>query len=294
MVLADGFAVLNADDSDVLAMAPKCPGKTLLFSTDAERPELVAHRVQGGRTVALCGERIRFDEGPVCVAEATAPAALLKLDVPNLLAALGGAWALGIAPGLLKDACSEAGNGLTGASRVRSRFAEGCQVFVTLARNPSAIEASIEQATRTGTFARRIAIQSQSPQDWRREEAFTVGSLLGNRFDDVRLAVETHTRHENVEAASAGNGQPEPELIAAFVEGVKSQNHADFAVLANESEVTWTEGLARCNSGDLLFVQVGNSSRLASFSLPEEGLPNSGSSSVPTGRQRDGKSPAEV
>jgi cyanophycin synthetase len=286
MVLPEGTAVLNADEPEVLEMAAKCPGKVLLTSRDGERTELSAHRANGGRTVTICDHRIRFDSGMTCVAEWELPMPLASFAVTNLLSALGGAWSFGIEPAKLVEILSE----LTFQKelhdfrmhRTRKLDVEERRIFVTLARNPSAVEEALRDAFGQGPFARRIAIQTFLPKDWRDEDAFTVGSILAKHFDEVRLQVETPLANENVRSSDARNGHPEPRLLSAFAEGVRSQNHAQFVMNATDNPVPWSLGLSATKPGDLLFVQVGNSEFAASFSPAKEGFTSKASNSTAT------------
>jgi cyanophycin synthetase len=273
MVLPEGTAVLNADDADVLAMAPKCCGKLLLFSRDAAKPALMSHRDQGGRTVALKGTLLSFEEGERCLVEAELPAGLIGDDVENLLAALGAGWALGLSPSELILRATRVfesnGDASMKARRTRHFERDGRRVFVSSARNPSAYE-SVLSTVEQGSFARRIAIQTYFPKDWRCEDAFMVGSLLGTRFDEVRLREESSLAVKNVDANGSRNGQPEPSLVAAFVEGVLSQKHAVLSRIHDTGETFEALSLSSTERGDLLFVQVAPTELAASFSLREE------------------------
>ena len=286
LVLPEGTAVLNADDADVFAMAPKCRGQVLFFSRDAAKAELVRHREQGGRTVAVSGALVRFEWGTTCLAEVPLPSGLQGYDVENLLAALGAAWCLGLSPSQLAVSmvCVFDTNYSKSfqVSRTRRFEFEGRSVVVTLARNPSAYEAVLNAVESQGSFARRIAIQTHLPNDWRDEDAFTVGSLLGKRFNEVRLQLETPLAGKNVEERLPKNGQPEPGLITAFMEGVRSQKCAILTLADGATKTGWSSGLVSTERGDLLFVQVGNPELAASFSLAEEGPSLSESSSTAT------------
>jgi cyanophycin synthetase len=286
MVLPEGTAVLNADEPEVLEMAAKCPGKVLLISRDGERSELATHRANGGRTVTIGNHRIRFEEGTTCLAEWELPIVLASYSVTNLLSALGGAWSLGLEPAQLVEILREPTfqKELQGfrLQRTRKLDVEDRRIFITLARNPSAVEEAIRDVDGQGPFARRIAIQTFLPKDWRDEDAFTVGSILAKHFDEVRLQVETPLANENVPSSDARNGHPEPPLVSAFAEGVRSQNHAQFAMSATDNRAPWSFGLSATKPGDLLFVQVGNPEFAASFSPAKEGSSSKASNSTAT------------
>lgn len=93
VVLAQGAAVLNGDDSLVARMAPLCDGEVLLFGSDADAPALAGHRDQGGRAVLLRGHEAVLAQGPAEVAALALPG---SLPAAPALAAIAAAWALGI------------------------------------------------------------------------------------------------------------------------------------------------------------------------------------------------------
>ncbi len=108
VVLKTGVAVLNAADPMVMDMAPLCDGEVILFAADGGLPALAAHRANGGRAVTV-------DHGTVVLAGPDGTLALAPVEVLNLadlsgahldnkLAALGAAWALGVAPELMRAA----------------------------------------------------------------------------------------------------------------------------------------------------------------------------------------------
>ncbi|MBY0453814.1 MAG: cyanophycin synthetase [Burkholderiaceae bacterium] len=108
VVLESGAAVLNAAEPQVADLARLCDGDVILYATDPDLPVVVAHRaseqgravlVRGGNVVLATGSsekslgalsRLTFGRG-----ETPAP------DPLTLLAAIGAAWALDIAPDLI-------------------------------------------------------------------------------------------------------------------------------------------------------------------------------------------------
>ncbi len=55
-VAPTGYAVLNAADPIVAAMAGACPGKVIFFAADRHHPVMATHRAQGKRTVYVDGD----------------------------------------------------------------------------------------------------------------------------------------------------------------------------------------------------------------------------------------------
>ena len=105
VVLPSGAAVLNAAEPEVADLARLCDGAVILYATDPDLPAITAHRANDhGRAVLVRG-------GHVVLATGSSEKSLGALDrlgfgrnTPNvhtLLAAIGAAWALDIAPDLI-------------------------------------------------------------------------------------------------------------------------------------------------------------------------------------------------
>ncbi len=107
VVLDEGAAVLNADAPQVAELAPLCDGAVILYSTNADHPAVAAHRDQAQ------GRAVLVRAGNVVLATGASEKSLGALDrlhfgrdlpapaVSTLLAAIGAAWALDIAPDLI-------------------------------------------------------------------------------------------------------------------------------------------------------------------------------------------------
>jgi len=102
VVLDDGWAVLNANDPQVVEMAPLCDGQVLFYAESASTPALQAHREGGGRVAFI-------EDGRVVLAQGAqehrltelAPLPLLRGNIAPerreaLLAAAATAWVLGL------------------------------------------------------------------------------------------------------------------------------------------------------------------------------------------------------
>ncbi len=112
MVLPTGAAVLNARVAMLVEMSKLCNGEVIYFSLDPELPAVTAHRAQetqGRRAVIVRDGEIMLATGPDEVP-------LIKLtnvpltdggravaQIENVLAAVAAAWALGIAPDLIRS-----------------------------------------------------------------------------------------------------------------------------------------------------------------------------------------------
>lgn len=108
VVLADGVAVLNADEPKLVEMAELSDGDVLFYALSSENPALVSHRSQGGRAVylrngvaVLAQGRIEASGANIERLQAHCAAAGQPLSTEAALAAVATAWALGISPELI-------------------------------------------------------------------------------------------------------------------------------------------------------------------------------------------------
>ncbi|MEX8520980.1 MAG: cyanophycin synthetase [Leptothrix sp. (in: b-proteobacteria)] len=107
VVLSDGVAVLNADDTRLAEMAELSDGEVLFYGQSAQSGVIVAHRAQGGRSVFMrdgkvvlangMTEMYTLDVGAPRRQGPTVPA----IPLLSLLPAVAAAWAVGIAPELI-------------------------------------------------------------------------------------------------------------------------------------------------------------------------------------------------
>ncbi|MGB3068133.1 MAG: cyanophycin synthetase [Ottowia sp.] len=110
VVLPSGAAVLNADDAEVLDLADYCDGEVILYSLNEHNPGVAKHRAGKGRVVfaresalvLATGER----EIPLANLSAPAFSRLMSAQAGDarapVLAAVAGAWALGVSPELIR------------------------------------------------------------------------------------------------------------------------------------------------------------------------------------------------
>ena len=108
VVLADGAAVLNAEDPLVAKMAEYCDGEVMFFARHAGSEIVSSHVLRGGRAVAM-------REGSITLVSGDNQTALIELahvpvlenntdavQIDSVLAAVAAAWALSISPGLIR------------------------------------------------------------------------------------------------------------------------------------------------------------------------------------------------
>jgi cyanophycin synthetase len=108
VVLPSGCAVLNADDEVCAGLAELCDGDVLYYSTGADHPLLEAHCGAGRRFLLVRDEQIVLvrEHGSTPVLDLRQPVVVKlmrqHLPLPSLLAAIGAALALDLAPALIR------------------------------------------------------------------------------------------------------------------------------------------------------------------------------------------------
>lgn len=103
VILPDGYAVLNAANERVAALAELCDGGVIYYAVDEHNPVLAAHRAEGKRVVFARDGRIVLADGEAetpLIALATMKPSTVKYP-ENVLAAVAAAWALGVPSDLL-------------------------------------------------------------------------------------------------------------------------------------------------------------------------------------------------
>ena len=108
VVLSDGVAVLNGNDPLAVEMAPLCDGEVIFFGTDPDAPSIADHLTLGKRAVLVRGGFVALATGSeeVQLVELSglmlADAGTAGLQIENILAAAGAAWALGLPQELIR------------------------------------------------------------------------------------------------------------------------------------------------------------------------------------------------
>lgn len=219
IVLETGYAVLNADDADVLEMASHSRGKLLLFSRTPNSPAVLEHLKKDGKAVLRDDDQIVLRQGSLRVpllelAPLSCPVlGLPEFLVDDLLAAVAAAIALGasgeqIQAGL--SACVGQG-GITAFELPRSaKRPNGGLLVLTPARNALALQAWGRHFQRQFS-GRRAHLLVDPPADWRASDAESLLTELGQCFSGVTVALNSDARSfvEACEMTRPGlNGRP--------------------------------------------------------------------------------------
>ena len=148
-VAPSGYAVLNAADPIVAAMAPACPGEVIFFAADRQHPVMATHRAQGKRTVFVEGDAIVVAEGswrehlPLRDIPLT-HGGLLGFQVENAMAAVAAAWAVGLGwPEVMGGLASFVNDADNAPGRFNLMDYRGATVIADYGHNPDAMRALV-------------------------------------------------------------------------------------------------------------------------------------------------------
>ncbi|MCD6679709.1 MAG: cyanophycin synthetase [Burkholderiaceae bacterium] len=214
-VSIDGFAVLNADDERVAAMAQSCPGAVIFFAREATNPVLAAHRAHGERVVYRDGDEIACVHRGVEHRIALEDAALTRhgtigFQVENAMAAIGAAWALGLEWSAVRTALRRfVPDARTAPGRFNVFEHAGATVIADYGHNVDAIAALVQAVESIPATRRSIVISGAG--DRRDEDLRAQTRLLGEAFDEVILYEDQCQR-----------GRADGEVVALLREGLQA------------------------------------------------------------------------
>ncbi len=213
-VAPEGYAVLNAADPAVAAMADVCPGQIIFFARDRNHPVMATHRAQGRRTVYVDGDAI-------VVAEGTWRELLPLRDIPitrngtigfqidNVMAAVGAAWGVGLSWDTIRSGVASFVNDSDNApGRFNVMDYRGATVIADYGHNPDAMRALVAAVEAMPATRRSVVISGAG--DRRDEDIIEQTAILGKAFDEVVLYEDACQR-----------GRDEGEVVALLRDGLK-------------------------------------------------------------------------
>ena len=235
---ADGWVVLNADDSLVAAMARRVHARVSYFSVAPDPcPLLARHRRAGGRAHVLRGGRlVELDEGDErhIIDVADVPVALggvARHNVANALAAAGGARAMGATLAQVADGLRDFRPDAHLSPGRMNLFRLGPRtVIVDFAHNEAGTDAILDVAA---ALARR-------PEGGSAPITAIIGTA-GDRPDDSlrgigRIAAERADRVAIKETLGYLRGRARGEVIGILLEGAAAGGKVPAAIPVYETE----------------------------------------------------------
>jgi len=246
-----GYAVLNAADPHVVAMAAYCPGRVLFFARSAEQPVLAAHRAKGGKVVFVRDNAIFAAEGAweAKIADLSAvPMTLggtIGFQVENAMAAAGAAWTLGVPFQVIRHALETF---VCSAAKVPGRFNvihfRGATIVLDYGHNVSALKALIEGISHFP--AERRLILYTATGDRRDQDIIDQGELVANAFDEWVLFQDISSR-----------GRKDGEIAKLLKQGIKPGSRVKKChEPAGRERAVIEYTLSLMQPGDLVVVQV--------------------------------------
>ncbi len=251
-VAPTGYAVLNAADPIVAAMAATCPGKVIFFAADRHHPLMATHRAQGKRTVYIDGNALVAAEGAwrECVplhSILLTRGGRIGFQVENVMAALAAGWALGVTWDTLKSGLSTF---VSDAHNAPGRFNvmdyRGATVIADYGHNPDAIRALVAAVDAMPTTpGQRRSVVISGAGDRRDSDIRGQTAILGKAFDEVILYQD-----------AAQRGRADGEVMGLLREGLAGASRTTHIDEIRGEFLAIDTALARLQPGDLCLILV--------------------------------------
>ncbi|MBF5003933.1 cyanophycin synthetase [Diaphorobacter caeni] len=248
-VAPSGYAVLNAADPLVAAMASVCPGKVIFFAADRHHPVMATHRAQGNRVVYVDGDNIVAAEGswresiPLRDIPITR-SGLITFQVENVMASIGAAWASGLPWQTIRRGLAGFLNDSDNApARFNVMDYKGATVIADYGHNPDAIRA-LAQAVQAMPAKRRSVVISGAG-DRRDQDIVEQTRILGQYFDDVILYQDACQR-----------GREDGEVLGLLKQGLEGAPRTTYSTEIHGEFIAIDHALERLQPGDLSLVLV--------------------------------------
>lgn len=248
-VADNGYAVLNAADPIVAAMASNCPSAIIFFAADHQHPVMATHRAQGKRVVYIENGHLIAAEGKTRHSVPLADIPITRngsigFQVENVMASVAAAWAINIdwdsIRAGLKSFANEADNA---PGRFNVFNFRGATLIADYGHNPDAILALV-RAVETMPAKRRSVVISGAG-DRRDQDIRQQTEILGESFDDVVLYQDQCQR-----------GRADGEVVALLREGLKQATKTSRIDEINGEFIAIDLAMDRLEAGDLCLILI--------------------------------------
>ncbi|MFZ5525644.1 MAG: cyanophycin synthetase [Pseudomonadota bacterium] len=248
-VAPTGYAVLNAADPIVAAMAPKCPGGIIFFAADHHHPILATHRAQGKRTLSVDGDNIVACEGawrehiPLRDIPLTRNGTI-GFQVDNAMASIGAAWSTGLDWDTIRRGVASFSNDADNApGRFNVMDYKGATVIADYGHNPDAMRALVDAVNAMPAKRRSVVISGAG--DRRDDDIREQTAILGAAFDEVILFQDACQR-----------GREDGEVLSLLRDGLKGAPRTKHVEEIHGEFIAIDTALKRLEPGDLCLVLV--------------------------------------
>jgi len=199
VVKPHSYVILNADDSNVVTMAKRTQGRTILFSIEKDNIHVRKHLGRGGTAVFVRRGVILLCQGSessrICSVKQipATMAGMAKHNIQNALASVAAGWALGLSAVTIRNSLY----GFTSdAEHNRGRLnlyeLDGVRVFIDYAHNAAGIQeiAKTLKHFKTGSLVGCITVPGDRPDDSVRE----VGRVAAKGFQRLIIREDADLR----------------------------------------------------------------------------------------------------
>lgn len=198
-VREDGFAVLNADDPRVVAMAENCPGQIIYFSAaEGPSPVLIRHLAAGGRGVMAKSGSIALVQGKGVAGQVSLSSVPITYggaahyNVANCLAAAGSLWALGLDTKDIAEGLSSFNGMENNPGRANLYELDGYKVLLDYGHNYEGYRCILDLVSALNP-RRKVGIIGV-PGDRKDSDIIRVGKLCGSQLDYIYIKEDKDLR----------------------------------------------------------------------------------------------------
>ncbi len=244
-----GFAVLNAVDPNVAAMATGCPGGVIFFAADRTHPVMATHRAQGKRTVYVDQDGVIASEGswrervPLQGVPITRNGTI-GFQVDNVMAAVAAAWAVGLDWDTIRSGLASFKSDTHGVpGRFNVMDYRGATVIADYGHNTDAMRALVAAVDTMPAKRRSVVISGAG--DRRDEDIRDQTAILGRAFDDVLLYQD-----------AAQRGRADGEVMGLLRQGLQGATRTSYIDEIRGEFIAIDKALARLEPGDLSLILV--------------------------------------
>ncbi|MEO8278636.1 MAG: cyanophycin synthetase [Ideonella sp.] len=251
-VADNGWAVLNATDPIVAAMAGACPGEVIFFAADRLHPVMATHRAQGKRTLFVEGDAIVAAEGawrerlPLRDIPLTRQGSI-GFQIDNAMAAVAAGWAIGLGwPAIRSGLASFVNDADNAPGRFNVMDCRGATVIADYGHNPDAMRALVDAVdAMPAPVGQRRSVVISGAGDRRDEDIREQTQILGAAFDEVLLYQD-----------AAQRGRSDGEVMSLLREGLRGASRTRQVEEIRGEFLAIDTALKRLQPGDLCLVLI--------------------------------------
>lgn len=247
VVDANGYCILNADDSLLVDISNRAAGEIVYTSQFPDNPHLLMHLAKGGRGVYLDGEKIILGQGEekiTLLSIKEIPFTLLGLarhQVENVLLAVAGAWAFDLPLPTLKKGLKKFNGEEHNPGRFNIFNNGDIQVVLDYGHNLEGFRNTIDTALKL-TKKRLIGIIGM-PGDREDEAIIEVGRLAGCSFHYIYVKEDVNLR-----------GREEGEVADLLIQGICSSGDSGHLQQIRNEEEAIKKAIAEASPGDTIII----------------------------------------